>query len=216
MTELATDPGVFIRSMATRGLLGGLAPSALDAAGFDPVLIETVGVGQDEVDVVQATHTTVVVSAPGLGDGVQAIKAGILEIADIHVISKCDRPDADATVADLKNMLALSTHAHQPAAWPLPVIPTSARTEEGVDGLLAETNAHRVFLGKSGELDVRSQRIAELRLMKEAESLVREQFGDAEEGTVQELLASIVARDKHPRAAARELVAQLRGTRSRD
>ncbi len=113
MSELGGDPGVFVRSMATRGALGGLAKGTLeavdvlDAAGFDLVLIETVGVGQDEVDVARAAHTTVVVSAPGLGDDIQAIKAGILEIADIHAVSKCDKPDANRTIVDLKTMLAL-------------------------------------------------------------------------------------------------------------
>jgi len=113
MSELGGDPGVFVRSMATRGALGGLAKGTLeavdvlDAAGFDLVLIETVGVGQDEVDVARAAHTTVVVSAPGLGDDIQAIKAGILEIADIHVVSKCDKPDSNRTIVDLKTMLAL-------------------------------------------------------------------------------------------------------------
>ncbi|MGE5171287.1 MAG: methylmalonyl Co-A mutase-associated GTPase MeaB, partial [Rudaea sp.] len=113
MGELAGDPGVFVRSMATRGALGGLARGTLeavdvlDAAGFEVVIIETVGVGQDEVDVARAAHTTVVVSAPGLGDDIQAIKAGILEIADIHVVSKSDRPDANKTIVDLKTMLAL-------------------------------------------------------------------------------------------------------------
>jgi LAO/AO transport system kinase len=113
MSELGGDPGVFVRSMATRGALGGLAKGALeavdvlDAAGFDIVVIETVGVGQDEVEIARAAHTTVVVSAPGLGDDIQAIKAGILEIADVHAVSKCDKPDANRTIADLKNMLAL-------------------------------------------------------------------------------------------------------------
>jgi LAO/AO transport system kinase len=113
MNELGGDPGVFVRSMATRGALGGLAAGALeavdvlDAAGFDMVMIETVGVGQDEVEIARAAHTTVVVSAPGLGDDIQAIKAGILEIADIHAVSKSDRPDANKTMADLKMMLML-------------------------------------------------------------------------------------------------------------
>ena len=117
MGELAGDPGVFVRSMATRGALGGLAKGTLevvdvlDASGFDMVVIETVGVGQDEVEIARAAHTTVVVSAPGLGDDIQAIKAGILEIADVHVVSKCDRPDANRTIVDLKTMLALGyTH----------------------------------------------------------------------------------------------------------
>ena len=113
MTELANDPGVFIRSMATRGATGGMARAALDAcdildvAGYRTIIIETVGVGQDEVEIVKASDTTVVVSAPGLGDEIQAIKAGVLEIADIHVVSKCDRDDANRTLVDLKQMLTL-------------------------------------------------------------------------------------------------------------
>src|SRR6476661_8458133 len=113
MSDLGGDPGVFVRSMATRGALGGIATGTLetvdvlDAAGYDIVVIETVGVGQDEVEVARAAHTTVVVSAPGLGDDIQAIKAGILEIADIHAVSKSDKPDANRTIADLKMMLML-------------------------------------------------------------------------------------------------------------
>jgi LAO/AO transport system kinase len=123
MGDLAGDTGVFVRSMATRGALGGLANGTLeavdvlDAAGFEMVIIETVGVGQDEVDVARAAHTTVVVSAPGLGDDIQAIKAGILEIADIHVVSKCDRADANRTIADLKTMLALGSTHMDTAKW---------------------------------------------------------------------------------------------------
>jgi LAO/AO transport system kinase len=123
MGDLAGDAGIFVRSMATRGALGGLANGTLeavdvlDAAGFDMVMIETVGVGQDEVDVARAAHTTVVVSAPGLGDDIQAIKAGILEIADIHVVSKCDRPDASRTIADLKTMLALGVTQMDTEKW---------------------------------------------------------------------------------------------------
>ena len=138
MTEISGDPGVFIRSMATRGALGGLARATLDvadvldAAGFDVVLIETVGVGQDEVDVVQAAHTIVVVSAPGLGDEVQAIKAGVLEIADIHVVSKCDRPDGEKTVSDLRGMLELGSLARGDTTWEVPVVPTSAARSGGV------------------------------------------------------------------------------------
>jgi len=131
MGELAGDPGIFVRSMATRGALGGLAKGTLeavdvlDAAGFDIVIIETVGVGQDEVDVARAAHTTVVVSAPGLGDDIQAIKAGILEIADIHVVSKCDRPDANRTIADLKMMLALGLTQMDTEKWNSTASPTA-------------------------------------------------------------------------------------------
>ncbi|MCE8421805.1 methylmalonyl Co-A mutase-associated GTPase MeaB, partial [Rhodovulum sulfidophilum] len=111
MSDIVLDTNVFIRSMATRGAVGGMAHAALDVvdildlAGFDRIIIETVGVGQDEVEIAKASHTTVVVSAPGLGDEIQAIKAGILEIADLHVVSKCDRSDANRTLTDLKTML---------------------------------------------------------------------------------------------------------------
>jgi LAO/AO transport system kinase len=117
MADLGLDAGVYIRSMATRGAMGGMARAALDAvdilevAGFDPIIIETVGVGQDEVEIARASHTTIVVSAPGLGDEVQAIKAGMLEIADIHVVSKCDRSDANRTIMDITSMLTLGVSA---------------------------------------------------------------------------------------------------------
>ena len=136
MLDLAGDDGVFIRSMATRGALGGLARATLDvvdvldAAGFDVVVIETVGVGQDEVDIVQAAHTVVVVSAPGLGDQIQAIKAGVLEIADVHVVSKCDRIEASETVADLRAMLRLGALGADIASlWKVPVVATSAQKQ---------------------------------------------------------------------------------------
>ncbi len=137
MGEICGDPGVFVRSMATRGALGGLARGTLDAvdildaAGYGIVIIETVGVGQDEVDVARAAHTTVVVSTPGLGDDIQAIKAGILEIADIHVVAKSDRPDADRTIADLKAMLAIGPRSRRSGDWQSPVLPTSAAVRRG-------------------------------------------------------------------------------------
>ena len=137
MTDLVLDPGVFIRSMATRGATGGLAGAALaaadilDAGGFDVIIIETVGVGQDEVEIARASHTTVVVSAPGLGDDIQAIKAGILEIADIHVVSKCDRSDANRAISDLKNMLALSASLGEKPVWQVPVVATSCAERAG-------------------------------------------------------------------------------------
>ena len=136
MTDAANDPGVYIRSMATRGAVGGMARATLDAvdildvAGYDTVVVETVGVGQDEVEIVRASHTTVVVSAPGLGDEIQAIKAGILEIADIHVVSKCDRSDANRTLVDLKQMLMLGMGKEKPE-WTIPVVGTSALNGAG-------------------------------------------------------------------------------------
>ncbi len=130
------------------GRLGGLARAThevvdvLDAGGFDTILIETVGVGQDEVDIVQASHTVIVVSAPGLGDQIQAIKAGVLEIADIHAVSKCDRADAPETVANLKTMVRLGALGREPTSWVVPVVATSAQNREGIDDLVQAIDAH--------------------------------------------------------------------------
>lgn len=164
MSEHATDPGVFIRSMATRGHLGGLAaatPQALrvlDAAGCDVVLLETVGVGQSEVEVVALADTTVVLTAPGMGDGVQAAKAGILEVADVLVVNKADRDGADATVRELQHALSLGRRDGGPSGrggtWRPPVVRTVASQGRGVDDLVAALDAHRAFLvdaGREGE-----------------------------------------------------------------
>jgi LAO/AO transport system kinase len=213
MNELNSDPGIFIRSMATRGALGGLARASLDAvdlmdaAGFDIVLLETVGVGQDEVDVVQATHTTVVVSAPGLGDDVQAIKAGILEIADIHVVSKCDRSDANKTITDLKMMLGLSLR--EGSAWQPPVVPTSGETGQGIEALLTTIDQHRAHLGQSGELAQRRRQTAEMRMLKTAEDILRRRFVGNRDGVAAELLEQLIARDIDPHTAALRLLAAL-------
>jgi LAO/AO transport system kinase len=167
MQSLYTDPGVFIRSMATRGAMGGLARASrdavdlLDAAGFDWVLVETVGVGQDEVDVVRSVDTVVVVTVPGLGDDIQAIKAGILEIADVFVINKADREGADRTFKDLHTMLSLGEHG----AWVPPILKTVASRDEGVEPLAAEVLRHLAHLKSSGELERR--RLSHLRLRVE-------------------------------------------------
>src|SRR5215472_14680789 len=143
MMELSGDPNVFIRSMASRGSLGGLAAStrdvvrAMDAAGFNPVIIETVGTGQAEVEVMRTAQTVLVVSAPGMGDEVQAIKAGILEIADIFVVSKADKPGADQTAAELSMLLSLDPRRRK-VAWRIPVLRTSALKNEGIE-LLVDT-----------------------------------------------------------------------------
>ena len=212
MNELGDDPGIFIRSMATRGMLGGLARTTLDcvdildAAGYDAVLIETVGVGQDEIDVVRAAHTTVVVSAPGLGDDIQAIKAGVLEIADVHVVSKCDRADSNRTIADLKNMLRMSI---APTSWQQPVVATSAASGAGVDQLLEKIDAHLGFLKKSGELCRRQQQIAEQRLLQAAEELLRGQFQQQRQDRVKDLVEGLMAREIHPHQAAKKLIDNL-------
>lgn len=213
MLDLAGDPGVFIRSMATRGALGGLARATLDvvdvldAAGFDLVLIETVGVGQDEVDVVQAAHTVIVVSAPGLGDEIQAIKAGVLEIADIHVVSKCDRIEASETVADLRSMLRLGSLGRGGgSAWGVPVIATSAQKRDGIDHLLKAIDDHREHLAASGEIHARHRQILEMRVLKAAEDIVRERLMRDNRNSLDGLLDRAVARELDPYTAARRLL----------
>jgi LAO/AO transport system kinase len=166
MQTLYTDPGVFIRSMATRGAMGGLARASrdavdlLDAAGYDWVLVETVGVGQDEVDVVRTVDSVVVVTVPGLGDDIQAIKAGILEIADVFVINKADREGVDRTVRDLEMMLSIGEHG----TWVPPVLKTVASREEGIDRVLADIERHRQHLADSGELAERRRSHLRLRV----------------------------------------------------
>jgi LAO/AO transport system kinase len=211
MTELTGDPGVFIRSMATRGALGGLsgacleAIDVLDAAGFDTILVETVGVGQDEVEIVRAAHTVVVVSAPGLGDEIQAIKAGVLEIADIHAVSKADRPDAARTMNDLKGMLGLGTRARE-GAWAVPVLATSGETGAGVDELAAAIEAHRQHLVRSGEMATRREHILERRIVKTAEDLVRRRFKEERGQRLARMVAEVRAHRLDPHAAAQALL----------
>lgn len=215
MGDLAGDPGVYVRSMATRGSLGGLARGTLeavdvfDAAGYDLVIIETVGVGQDEVEVARAAHTTVVVSAPGLGDDIQAIKAGILEIADVHVVSKCDRPDAAKAIADLKNMLALGISLSKHAQWQVPVVPTSSQRDEGIDELLAAIDNHRSALEETGEIATRRVQINERRLLKAGEEILRDEFVRHRDGKISALVSELNARALSPRRAAERLLADL-------
>ncbi|MGJ3258936.1 MAG: methylmalonyl Co-A mutase-associated GTPase MeaB [Rhodospirillales bacterium] len=210
MSDLATDDGVFIRSLATRGALGGLARAALDtvdvldAAGFDVVLIETVGVGQDEVDVAEAAQSVLVVSAPGLGDGIQAIKAGILEIADIHVVSKCDKEESSRTVADLKAMLQLGSTARNRYGWEVPVLRTSAETGLGIAELIDRLDAHRTHLVESGEGEIRKRRILETRILKTAEDLLRQRIGEGD--TLTGFVESALGGELSPRQAAEELL----------
>ncbi|MEX0405311.1 methylmalonyl Co-A mutase-associated GTPase MeaB [Aquibium sp. LZ166] len=213
MSDLVLDPGVFIRSMATRGAVGGMAHAALDVvdildvAGFDVIIIETVGVGQDEVEIANASHTTVVVSAPGLGDEVQAIKAGILEIADIHVVSKCDRSDSDRTIADLKMMLKDQFPRH---GWRPPVVGLSSVSGEGFDALVEALGRHRAALdGEAGE--ARRESIAAFRLAKTAETLALEQFRKVLAGSQAGCVDRLVARQDDPYAAASAMVMKFKG-----
>jgi LAO/AO transport system kinase len=159
MQEHATDEGVFIRSMASRGHLGGLAASTpqairvLDAAGFDPIIIETVGVGQAEVAIASLADSVVVLLAPGMGDAIQAAKAGILEVADLFVVNKADKPDAQQVVRDLRNMIALADRAE--GDWKPPIVSTVATKgaeSEGIQELVSRLNQHWSWLGDTGEL----------------------------------------------------------------
>jgi LAO/AO transport system kinase len=148
----ATDPGVFIRSMGSRGQLGGLAAAApqairvLQAAGYEVILVETVGVGQAEVEIASAADTTVVLVVPGMGDSIQAAKAGVLEIADVLVVNKADRPDTQTCVRDLRMMVALAT-----GEWRPPIVTTVGTTGEGVDDLVRQLDKHEAWLDASGE-----------------------------------------------------------------
>ena len=212
MTELASDPGVFIRSMATHGSLGGIAKSTLamvdilDAAGFDLVLVETVGVGQDEVDIVRAAHTVVVITAPGLGDEIQAIKAGVLEIADVHVVSKCDRSDANKTLTELKSMLALDMGDDGPRTWQVPVLATSAEKREGIEDLASAIEDHRRHLEESGEIKLRRRRIIESRVLKTVEDIVRSRFAHEHQARLAGLLERVMERELDPYTAASRLL----------
>ena len=220
MAELAGDEGVFIRSMATRGAHGGMARASLeavdilDAAGFEVVIIETVGVGQAEVEIARAAHTVVVVSAPGLGDDIQAIKAGILEIADIHVVSKCDRSDANRTISDLKSMLTMGMSLSSGATWQAPVVPTSALRAEGFEELIECLNRHGRHMRNSEAGRERIRRIAEFRMLKTAEELLHQRFLESRGGSLAEVSAQLSERRISPYQAAERLLdgVNLRGT----
>ena len=216
MQDHATDPGVFIRSMATRGHLGGLAAAApqalrvLDAVGCDVVLIETVGVGQSEVEVVRLADTTVVLLAPGMGDGIQAAKAGILEIADVYVVNKADRDGADQVARDLRYMLSLGGKHSEAGAWRPPIVKTVAARGEGVEELVAAIDKHRDWMARSGELRRRRQARASSEVEAIAVETVRRRFSEIHgAAALDELAAQVAAGRLDPYAAADELVASL-------
>jgi len=212
MTELATDAGIYIRSMATRGEMGGMARACLDAVdildvgGYETVIIETVGVGQDEVEIAKASHTTIVVSAPGLGDEIQAIKAGMLEIADIHLVSKCDRSDANRTLTDLKQMMTLGTLGAAKNAWQVPVIGVCSLNGQGFDELVTAIAKHRDALkGDAGR--ARRLSIAGFRLQKTAENLLIERFKETAGALRPTLAERLHNREGDPYSLANELLA---------
>jgi LAO/AO transport system kinase len=237
MRDLAGDPGVFIRSMASRGSLGGLAAAtsgvvqALDAAGFDVILIETVGAGQAEVDIARLAHTTLVIEAPGLGDDIQAIKAGILEIADILVINKADRPGVENTERALRNMLQLAHpirkdflssaggghHAYlahkqttkpilEPHLWSPPVLRTVATEGIGIETLYSSIQDHRKHLAESGEWEQREQSRMETELaMIVQDRLMRQWRSRLPVEQYQQILDAVYHRRISPWQAAEQL-----------
>ena len=205
MQDHAIDPGVFIRSMGSRGQLGGLAaatPQAirvLDAAGYPVILVETVGVGQAEVEIASAADTTVVLVVPGMGDSIQAAKAGVLEIADVLVVNKADRPDTQATVRDLRSMVALAT-----ADWKPPIVTTVATAGEGVDELVRQLDRHRSWLESSGERERR-------RLARARDEVIALVFGVVRErlAVPDELAARVADGQLDVHEAADELLASV-------
>jgi LAO/AO transport system kinase len=213
MQDHATDPGVYIRSLASRGHLGGLSwatPQALrvlDAAGFDVVLVETVGVGQAEIDIASLADTTIVLLAPGMGDGVQAAKAGILEIADLLVVNKADRDGADQTVRELRQMLQLGTTRVAADGWKPRVIKTVASRNEGVGELVDAIGDHRAWMERSGELARRRLARASDEIENIALVTLRAKIGDLRGGTLlTDLAADVVAGTCDPYSAADRLV----------
>jgi LAO/AO transport system kinase len=213
MQDHATDPEVFIRSMATRGHLGGLAWSApqairvLDAAGCEVVLVETVGVGQSEVEIAAQADTTVVLLAPGMGDGIQAAKAGILEIGDVYVVNKADREGADATARELNHMLGLG-EARSAGDWRPPIVKTVAARGQGVDELVEALEKHRAWMDEHGELAGRRRRRAAQEVETIAVTALRQRFGDLRGDQRLDALAErVAAGELDPYTAADELVA---------
>jgi LAO/AO transport system kinase len=203
MQEHATDEGVFIRSMGSRGQLGGLAAAApqairvLAAAGYEVILVETVGVGQAEVEIASAADSTVVLVVPGMGDSIQAAKAGLLEVADVLVVNKADRPDTQATLRDLRAMVNLAS-----SEWKPPIVPTVATTGDGVDDLVGALESHDAWLESSGE---RSRR----RLARARDEVTALAFGAlAKRLAVPDELAARVAEGRcDPAEAAEEVLA---------
>ena len=214
MQDLALDPGVYVRSMASRGALGGLAPtiddvvSVMDAFGFDYVLIETVGAGQDEVEVAGTALTTLLVNNPGTGDDIQAMKAGIIEIADVLVVNKADHPGADVLVSQLSALLSLAP----PGSRRPPILKTTAIKGEGLSEVADAIAAHREWLESSGELEKQRAIDARHQVLSIAKQILLEKIrrGTSEESL--EALVELVARRKlDPHSAAEELAESVGG-----
>ena len=210
MQDLYTDRDVFIRSMATRGFLGGLARATndvvdlLDAGGFDVVLVETVGVGQDEVEVIRTVQTNLVVLVPGMGDDIQAIKAGIMEIGDIFAVNKADRPGADRTVTEIMMMMSL---VEEHGDWISPVVKTTASLEKGITELADALEKHREYLVTSGEIVRRNRERARIRVETHLKDRFMERLtGGAARPAYETLLEDVHGKRQNPREASEELL----------
>lgn len=218
MRDLAGDEGIFIRSMASRGALGGLARTtadvalALDAAGYGIILIETVGAGQAEVDIASTAHTTIVIDAPGLGDEIQANKAGLLEIADVMVVNKADLPGADNAAAILRMALEYARGSHRPEerdAWEVPVLTTVATTGEGVPELAEAVRRHREHLKATGGWEARERHRIRSQLANLLRESLMERFLGAEaDGRFEHAVEEVFARRRSPAQAVADLLAQ--------
>lgn len=212
MQEHALDPGVYVRSMASRGALGGLAPtldgvvSVMDAFGFDYVIIETVGAGQDEVEIAGTALTTVLVNNPGTGDDIQALKAGIIEIADVLVVNKADHPGADILMSQLRALLALAPKGSRRPE----IVKTTAVKGEGLDQLADAIAAHRAYLVESGGIEAQRRAHARHQVLSIARAILVEKIrqGTPEEELTQ-LVHSVAARELDPQTAAEELAAHV-------
>lgn len=218
MRDLYGKPNVFIRSLSSRGHLGGISSSThrmrkiFDAAGYSTIFIETVGIGQNEVEVANLAHTTIVVEAPGFGDEIQAIKAGILEIADIMVVNKSDLPGAERTALALRNVVELghSTKATSSADWVPPITHTSSENKQGDEELLAEIERHKEYMKRSGQKQIIDQRADSQEIEQELTEWVLKNIARPENNPkARGLLEQIYAKTLTPRQAARKLIEEL-------
>lgn len=218
MRDLAGDPEIFIRSMASRGALGGLSRTTsevvevLDAAGFEIIIIETVGAGQAEVDIASMAHTTVVIDAPGLGDGIQALKAGMLEVGDVVVVNKADLPGSDNTYKALKAAVEMGYSSQKDdegsnRQWVPPVLKTTATTGKGISELADSLWEHNTYLHESGEWVSRERKRIQLSFRQLLQDRLFEEFmNSGNEEIVQQMLGRVLERDLSPRAAVQELI----------
>ena len=243
MQDHASDPGVFIRSLATRGSLGGLSRATgdcirvMDAMGKDVIVVETVGVGQDEIDIAQMAHTTLLVTVPGMGDDIQAIKAGILEVADVFVVNKSDLDGADRTVRELRQMLELRHALRRPATdhdvhhrlraraagkptppapevdeWEPPILKAIAARDHGLDPVMEAVSGHRDFLERTGQRAERERARARMQFLALLRNRLLQSALDrleAEKGRLDEVALSIARREADPYALAETLARQL-------